>query len=239
MAVNTLATGLIVFKILRVFLEVKATVTSVERTLGSTGGTKLRQIIFIIIESGIVLFAIQLVRIVLYILGLEGVQSYNSQVQISSYFVIGIHQMFNVIIKSVHFYCFCFTDNICLATRASHQHWFWCGSRWNCPSMTKNPSKVFVLILPQVIRLHIGEWKIVVCRPRARTPSRRGVKLLNLSVHVTRNEAYFAFLNPISMHSWSDRCGWWKLVGSFNIYSYCRLYHLMQAHVPTTLRSEI
>ena len=53
MAVNTMETGLIVFKILKVFLEVKA--TSVERTLGSlssnAGGTQLRHII---IESGMV-----------------------------------------------------------------------------------------------------------------------------------------------------------------------------------------
>ena len=103
MAVNTLMTGLIVFKILKVFLEVNAAVTSVERTLGSTGGTKLRQIIFIIIESGMALFAIQLVRIVLYILSIPGV---SNNFQISSYLVMGIHQMFNVIIKSVHFYFF-------------------------------------------------------------------------------------------------------------------------------------
>ena len=41
MAVNTLVTGLIVIKILKVFLEVKGAMTSVERTLGSTGGIKL------------------------------------------------------------------------------------------------------------------------------------------------------------------------------------------------------
>ena len=48
MAVNALVTGLIVFKILKVFLEVKP--TSVERTLGPTvigGSTKLQHIIFI------------------------------------------------------------------------------------------------------------------------------------------------------------------------------------------------
>ena len=107
MAVNTLVTGLIVFKILKVFLEVKAIVTSVERTLGSTGDTKLRQIIFIITESGMALFAIQLVRVVLSILSNQG-----NNFQISSYLVMGIHQMFNVIIKSVHFYFYYFTDNI-------------------------------------------------------------------------------------------------------------------------------
>ena len=117
MAVNTLVTGLIVFKNLKVFLEVNA--ISVERTLGSTENTKLRQIIFIIIESGMALFAIQLVRIVLSILSNQGNQGNNFQ--ISLYLVTGIHQMFNVIIKSVHFYFFCFNDNIYL-TRVSHQH---------------------------------------------------------------------------------------------------------------------
>ena len=104
MAVNTLVTVLIVFKILQVFLEVKATMTSVERTLGSTGGTKLRHIIFIIIESGMALFSIQLVRVVLSILAVQGMLSHNSQ--ISSYFIIGIHQMFNVIIRSIFFLLF-------------------------------------------------------------------------------------------------------------------------------------
>ena len=61
------------------------------------------------------LFAIQLVRVVLYILSNQ-----ENNFLISSYLVMGIHQMFNVIIKSVHFYFFCFTDNICL-TRALHQ----------------------------------------------------------------------------------------------------------------------
>ena len=106
MAVNALVTGLIVFKILKVFLEVKATLTSVEQTLGSTGGTILRHVIFIIIESGMALFAIQLVRVVLFILEESEMLSYNSQNSI--YLVIGIHQMLNVIMRSVHFYLFFF-----------------------------------------------------------------------------------------------------------------------------------
>ena len=98
MAVNTLVTGLIVFKILMVFLEVKSAVTLLDRTLGSTGGTKLRHIIFIIIESGMALFAIQLVRIVLSILASQGgpVQSYNAIIRV--YLVTGIGEMFSVII---------------------------------------------------------------------------------------------------------------------------------------------
>jgi hypothetical protein len=112
MAVNTLVTGLIVFRILKVFLEVKAATTSVEQTLGTTGGTKLRHVIFVIIESGMTLFAVQLVRVVLYSLPMQCI-AYNLS--------LGINEMFNVIMRSVHFYSFSFfTDNIYLA-RASHQ----------------------------------------------------------------------------------------------------------------------
>jgi hypothetical protein len=111
MAVNALVTGLIVFKILIVFLEVKA--TSVERTLGTTGGTKLRHIIFIIIESGMALLAIQVLRVVFYFKS-ESLSYYGI------YFIIVINQMFNVIISLFISTFFCFTDNIYLA-RASHQ----------------------------------------------------------------------------------------------------------------------
>ena len=117
MVVNALVTGLIVFKILEVFLEVKRLqpeATSIERTLSSlssTGGTKLRQIIIIIIESGMALFAIQLVRVVITSLyELQGGQ-------ISPGLLFGfelasiIHEMLNVVATSVHFY-FYFTDDI-------------------------------------------------------------------------------------------------------------------------------
>jgi hypothetical protein len=119
MSVNTLVTGLIVFRILKVYLNVKPTVTLVEQTLGSlgsTGGTKLQPIIFVLIESGMALFAIQLVRVVLVALPVQLTQPAISGLNL----VIGINQMFNVIIRSVHFYFFRFsTDNI--YTRASHQ----------------------------------------------------------------------------------------------------------------------
>ena len=121
MAVNALVTGLIVFKILKVFLEVK-TSTSVERTLGSTGGTKLRHIIFVIIESGMALFVIQLIRILFSDAKFTNLPE-NSETVIGIFDAVdAINKMFNVIIRSasVHFYFFCFTDNIFLA-RASHQ----------------------------------------------------------------------------------------------------------------------
>ena len=99
MAVNTLVTGLIVFKIFKVFLEVKA--ATVERTLGSltstAGGTKLRNIIFVIIESGMTLFAVQLIRVVFVNLPVESAPN-------TLNLIMGINQMFNVsTIRSVHF----------------------------------------------------------------------------------------------------------------------------------------
>jgi hypothetical protein len=124
MTVNALATGMIVFKILKVFLEIKtASSTSVsERTLGSlrqtTGeGTTLRHVIFIIIESGMTLFAIQLIRVVLSSLPvplpvlqagqtLEPVSYAVPVITIGLNIVVVINQMFNVIIRSVHFYFF-------------------------------------------------------------------------------------------------------------------------------------
>ena len=105
MVVNALVTGMIVVKIRKVFLNVKGTMTSVERTLGSPGGTKLRHIIFVIIESGMALFAIQLIRLVFSILPMEWTFDIVS-------FAVAINEMFNVIIRSVHIYFFCFTDNI-------------------------------------------------------------------------------------------------------------------------------
>jgi hypothetical protein len=115
-AVNALVTGFIVFKILKVFLAARAVTTSVERTLGTTGGTQLRHVIFVIIESGMALLAVQLARVTLYFL-----QS-DSESTVNAYIIfIGINEMFNVIIRSVRFYFFYFTDKIYYLDRASHQ----------------------------------------------------------------------------------------------------------------------
>ena len=109
MVVNTLVTGLIVFKIVKVFMGVKP--TSVEQTLGLTGGTTLRHIVFVVIESGMALLVIQLVRVVLGNLPSGVTNATNTT--IAFYLVIGTSQMFNVIIRSAYFYLFfIFTDNI-------------------------------------------------------------------------------------------------------------------------------
>ena len=108
---NALVTGLIVFKILGVFLEVKAATTSVERTLGKTwsGSTKLRHVVFVIIESGMALLVVQLARLILYILGfLEPGSAATTKIEGYIMF-IGINGMFNVIsIKPVHTTSFLF-----------------------------------------------------------------------------------------------------------------------------------
>ena len=117
MAVNALVTGLIVYKILRVFLEVRA--VSGELTLGSlnsntSGGNKLRNVLFIIIESGMTLFIIQLVRVVTININFP-----HQQVAVN--IVAAIQQQLNVSIRDL----FIFTSFVLLTTfylaRASHQ----------------------------------------------------------------------------------------------------------------------
>ena len=113
MVVNALVTGLIMFKILKVFLEVKQfkpTLNSVEQTLesmNSTGVPILRHIIFVIVESGIALFVIQLVRVVITsIIQVEAVQTPPSSMFALDIAIV-IHEMLNVIIKiCCHFSCF-------------------------------------------------------------------------------------------------------------------------------------
>ena len=106
MAVNTLVTGLFVLK---VFLEIKA--TSVEQTLGSlesnAGGAKLRHVIlvFLIIESGMALFVIQLALVVMVYIPVPVEQEFVWAA--ATDFVIVINRMLIVIITtSVHFYFF-------------------------------------------------------------------------------------------------------------------------------------
>ena len=108
LVVNALVTGLIVFRILRVFLEVKATMTSVERTLGSSGGTKFQHAIFVIVESGMAMFVIQMVRVALSICHIE---TSSAEISNARNFFIAIHQMINVIkiCSFPIFFCFLIT----------------------------------------------------------------------------------------------------------------------------------
>ena len=111
---NTLVTGLIVFKILRVFLEVEAATTSVERTLGkSWAGTEYRHVVFVIIESGMALLFAQLARVTFYTLQNQPASELTGYAATNGYIIfIGINEMFNVIsIISVLLLLLFFTDS--------------------------------------------------------------------------------------------------------------------------------
>jgi len=93
MTVNALVTGLIVFRIFKVFQEIK-TGTADDRTLGATRGSTLRCVIFILIESGMALFLIQLTRLVVTLT--------NTDAATDTYFLIfGIHEMLNGITPTI------------------------------------------------------------------------------------------------------------------------------------------
>ena len=65
MIVNALVMGLILFKIIQVFLEVKAN-TANDPILGTnTGKSPVQHVIFALVESGMVLFSIHLARLVI------------------------------------------------------------------------------------------------------------------------------------------------------------------------------
>ena len=97
-------TAMIVFRILKA-TGVKP--TSVERTLGSYGGNKFRHIMFIIIESGMALFVIQLVRVVLGLISVPVKQELF--LDVAGDFVVVINQTLNVsiIISSFLLLLFC------------------------------------------------------------------------------------------------------------------------------------
>ena len=119
MAVNTLVTGLIVFKIYKVFRDANIPFrkdASLSSNSSSTGGNRLRSIIFILIESGAALFCIQLIRLTVSILKTNiGVEVFD--------LIVGIHQMLNVseyffkkipisTLPFLLFFIFAFSNNI-------------------------------------------------------------------------------------------------------------------------------
>ena len=92
---NALVTGLIVFKIVKVYCEVVRT-ASVESTLRTTARSKLWLIIFIFIESGIFLLCMQLAQLVLNIVQTD------AAIRVDQPFAY-IVEVLNVIIRSVIF----------------------------------------------------------------------------------------------------------------------------------------
>ena len=93
MTVHALVTGLIVFRILKVFQGVK-TATVDDQNLGDSGRNTLRRVIFIIIESGMALFSVQLTRLVVGIVAtIVTTDAANDAYPLIS----GIHEILNVI----------------------------------------------------------------------------------------------------------------------------------------------
>ena len=89
MTVNALATGLIVFRIFKVFQGVK-TATADDQNLGDSGRNTLQRVIFIIIESGMALFSVQLARLVATIVTTDAAND-------AYPLISGIHEILNVI----------------------------------------------------------------------------------------------------------------------------------------------
>ena len=104
MIVNGLVMGLIVLKIFRVLREVKA--ASDNGMLGASGRSKLRPILFVLIESGMMLFSIQLIRLVVSRLFVPW--RVDSPGADNAYpFFSALHGMFNVIIRTHISILFC------------------------------------------------------------------------------------------------------------------------------------
>ncbi|KAF8811291.1 hypothetical protein BYT27DRAFT_7336320 [Phlegmacium glaucopus] len=91
MTVHALVTGLIVWKIFKVYREVKSA-ESDDQTLGVS---KIRTVIFVLIESGMMLFSIQLARLVVFIL--PATDTVNEAYDV----IVGIHEMLNGITPTI------------------------------------------------------------------------------------------------------------------------------------------
>ena len=89
LTVNAVVTGLIVFRLLQVSRMLGLTFGHRTSCVGRTEA-KFWSIVFVMIESGMAMFAIQLIRVVLSILNVDIFK-----------IIIGINQMFNVTIRSV------------------------------------------------------------------------------------------------------------------------------------------
>ena len=91
-SVNAMATGLIAFRIYKVFKQVKANSVS-NLALNDAPGSALGNVLFMIIESGVILFSIQLIRLVMY--------SVQTLASTGFHLIIPFHVILNVIIRSV------------------------------------------------------------------------------------------------------------------------------------------
>jgi len=95
MTVNALVTGLIVFRIFKAFQQVQTRISE-DEILGVTGSTLrlVNGVVFILIESGMALFAIQLARLVVTIVTTDAAYA-------AYYLILGIHEMLNGITPTI------------------------------------------------------------------------------------------------------------------------------------------
>ncbi|KAF8811915.1 hypothetical protein BYT27DRAFT_7183398 [Phlegmacium glaucopus] len=147
LAVNGVVTGLIVLRILKVYWEIRPTFE--DQTLGTIGGTKgqTQSIMFIMIESGMVMFTVQSVAVVLYILQLDALS-----------IVVRINQMFYgitpTIILARVLMGLSFCDETSMVETAT--------SSWRVESHNQNPNPEIasIDIVGQERRDHIGVQQI-------------------------------------------------------------------------------
>ena len=104
MVVNSLVTSLIVFRIFKVFRAVRP--TSNEQILGATRRSRFRPVVFLLIESGTLLFSIQSIWLVF---GTLLARPPDSSVTEAYPTIVAIHQMFTVSI--IHLYLY-FANNV-------------------------------------------------------------------------------------------------------------------------------
>ena len=93
MITNAVVTGLIVFRIFKVYQHAKP----ILHNQGATFRSKVRPIIFMLIESGMLLFSIQLVRLIVGVVTTTAANLVYQPVSI-------MQQMFYVIIMSLRFF---------------------------------------------------------------------------------------------------------------------------------------
>ena len=84
LAVNAVVTSLILFRIIKVYWEVEPILY--EKLLGTTGGGRFRSIVLAIIESAVVLLALQMVLVVCGSVATESAGEVGN-------LTIGMHQM--------------------------------------------------------------------------------------------------------------------------------------------------
>jgi len=98
MTVNALATGLIVLRISKVFRKVRSVATLEDKSFSIRDGNKLRSVTFVIIESGMTLFILQLARVAITATKLSTEADYDA-----FELIVAIHEILNGIAPTIIF----------------------------------------------------------------------------------------------------------------------------------------